>query len=129
MHELSIAASIIESVTESMAAYPGARVVEVRLKVGALSAVVPDSLEFCWSIAVEGTRLAGARLAVNVLPVIVHCDPCGQDVQLEGVQSLRCPLCGEPSFDLRQGRELEIDSVEIDEDDIAEAIVETKEKK
>jgi hydrogenase nickel incorporation protein HypA/HybF len=125
MHELSIAASIVESVTESMAAYPGAHVVEVRLKVGALSAVVPDSLEFCWGIAVEGTRLEGARLAVDLLPVVVHCEPCGQDVQLDGVQSLRCPQCGEPSFDLRQGRELEIDSVEIDEDDIVEA----KEKK
>ena len=39
MHELSLAMSIVETVTESLAAYPGASVKEVRLRVGALAAV------------------------------------------------------------------------------------------
>jgi hypothetical protein len=30
---------------------------------------------------------------------------------------MRCPVCGEPAIDLRQGRELEIESIEIDEID------------
>ena len=115
MHELSIVSSIVETVTESAAAYPGSRVLEVRLRVGALASVVVESLEFCWGIATEGTPLAGAKLLVKTLPVVLHCAPCGQDVELEGVQSLRCPRCGELGIDLRQGRELEIDSIEIDE--------------
>jgi hydrogenase nickel incorporation protein HypA/HybF len=115
MHELSIVSSIVDTVTESLAAYPGARVVEVRLRVGALASVVEDSLQFCYGIATEGTALEGSKLVVNVLPVRMHCVPCGQDVELEGVQSFRCPKCGEPCFDLRQGRELEIDSIEIDD--------------
>jgi len=120
MHELSIVASVVDTVTESLAAYKGARVVEVRLRVGALAGVVVDSLEFCWGIATEGTALEGSRLVVNVLPVVMHCVPCGEDVELEGIQSFRCPQCGEPCLDLRQGRELEIDSIEIDEMDEAE---------
>jgi hydrogenase nickel incorporation protein HypA/HybF len=115
MHELSIVASVVDTVTESLAAYKGARVVEVRLRVGALASVVVDSLEFCWGIATEGTALEGARLVVKTLPVVMHCAPCGRDVELEGVQSFRCPICGEPCADLRQGRELEIDSIEIDD--------------
>jgi hydrogenase nickel incorporation protein HypA/HybF len=115
MHELSIVASVVDTVTESLAAYKGARVVEVRLRVGALASVVVDSLEFCWGIATEGTALEGARLAVKTLPVVMHCEKCGRNVELEGVQSFRCPTCGEPCGDLRQGRELEIDSIEIDE--------------
>jgi hydrogenase nickel incorporation protein HypA/HybF len=115
MHELSIVASVVDTVTESLAAYKGARVVEVRLRVGALASVVVDSLEFCWGIATEGTALEGARLVVKTLPVVMHCERCGRDVELEGVQSFRCPNCGEPCGDLRQGRELEIDSIEIDE--------------
>ena len=79
----------------TLAAYPGARVKEVRLRVGALASVIPESLEFCWGIVSEGTPLEGAKLAVNVLPVVVHCEPCAQDVELEGVQSFRCPRCGE----------------------------------
>ena len=116
MHELSIVASIVDTVTESVAAYKGARVVEVRLRVGALSSVVVDSLEFCWGIATEGTPLEGSRLVVTTVPVVLHCALCDADVELDGVQSFRCPRCGEPSSALRQGRELEIESFEIDDE-------------
>jgi hydrogenase nickel incorporation protein HypA/HybF len=117
MHELSIASSIVETVTESASAYPGARVKEVRLRVGALASVVEDSLQFCWGLATEDTPLAGAALVINTLPVIVHCDACDLDSKLDGVQSFRCPRCGEIAADLRQGRELEIESIELEEPD------------
>jgi hydrogenase nickel incorporation protein HypA/HybF len=116
MHELSIVSSIVDTVTESLKPYPGAQVKEVRLRLGALSSVVEDSLQFCYGIATEDTPLAGSALVVKTLPVVVHCAQCEQDVELEGIQSFRCPRCGEPSYDLRQGRELEIDSIEIEED-------------
>lgn len=115
MHELSIAASIVEAVTETAAAYPGARVHSVRLRVGALAAVVEDSLQFCWGITTEGTPLSGAKLMVRTMPVVVHCESCNVDAELDSVQSFRCPRCGQPAADLRQGRELEIESIEIDE--------------
>jgi len=118
MHELSIVTSIVESVTETLNSYPGARVLEVRLRVGVLASVIPESLEFCYGIASEGTPLEGSRLVVNVLPVVMHCAACGEDVELEGVQSFRCPRCGEPCSDMRQGRELEIDSIEIDDGEV-----------
>ncbi len=54
-------------------------------------------------------------LVVKILPVVVHCDACGADAELEGVQSFRCPRCGELAADLRQGRELEIESIEMEE--------------
>ena len=115
MHELSIVSSIVESVTESLEAYPGARVVEVRLKVGALSAVVEDSLQFCFGIATEGTPLEGSRLVVKTVPVTVHCAACRSDGEIESLQSFRCPRCGEPASDVRHGRELEIEAIEIEE--------------
>jgi hydrogenase nickel incorporation protein HypA/HybF len=121
MHELSIAASIVDAVTESASAYPGARVIAVRLRVGALASVVEDSLQFCWELASEGSPLAGAKLVINKLRVIVHCDACGTDSEIEGVQGFRCPQCGELAADLRQGRELEIESIEMDEPETGEA--------
>ena len=115
MHELSIAASIVDAVTETTAAYPGSRVREVRLRVGALASVIEDSLQFCWGVTTEDTPLAGAKLVVNMLPVVIHCENCSADEQI-GVQSFRCPRCGEPAGDLRQGRELEIESIEIEDE-------------
>ncbi len=115
MHELSIAASIVEAVTESAAAYPGARVLQVRLRVGALASVVEDSLQFCWEITVEGTPLQGSQLVVDIVPVVAHCGACGKEGELKSLQSFRCPHCDEPVSDLRQGRELEIESIEIED--------------
>jgi len=115
MHELSIAASIVEAVTETAAAYPGARVKEVRLRVGALASIVEDSLAFCWELATDDTPLKGSALVIHVLPVVVHCGPCDLDSELDGVQSFRCPRCGEIAADLRQGRELEIESIELED--------------
>lgn len=117
MHELSISASIVDAVTESIAAYPGAKVKQVRLRLGALSDIVEDSLRFCWELTVKDTPLEGAELAIVSVPVVMHCDKCAADVQLANLQSFRCPRCGEPVIDLRQGREMEIESIEIDEDD------------
>lgn len=120
MHELSIAASIVDAVTETATAYPGARVLVVRLRIGALSAVVEDSLQFCWGITTEGTPLAGSTLLVHAVPVVLHCAACGIDAEIAGVQSFRCPRCGQATADLRQGRELEIESIEIEEPEIVE---------
>jgi len=115
VHELSIVSSIVDSVTETMTAYPNARVKEVRLRVGSLASVVEDSLQFCWGIATDDTPLQGSKLVVKILPIMMHCDKCAQDVEIASLQSFRCPRCDEPVSDLRQGRELEIESLEIDE--------------
>jgi hydrogenase nickel incorporation protein HypA/HybF len=120
MHELSIVSSVVESVTESLANYPGARVIEVRLRVGALASVVEDSLQFCWEIATAGTGqektgLEGSRLVVNLVPVTVHCAACGEDGAIESLQHFRCPHCGAPASDVRHGRELEIEAIEIED--------------
>jgi hydrogenase nickel incorporation protein HypA/HybF len=128
MHELSIAASIVEAVTETAAAYPGARVQEVRLRVGALASVIEDSLQFCWGVTIEGTPLAGAKLVVRTLPVVVHCAACGVEGEIAGVQSFRCPRCGALSADVRQGRELEIESIEIEDGEPATTLIRDEEK-
>ncbi len=115
MHELSIVASVVDSVTETLVSYPGAQALEVRLRVGAMAAVVVDSLEFCWGIATQDTPLEKTKLVVRTVPVVIYCNPCNREVELDGVQSLRCPDCGEITMDIRHGRELEIESIEIED--------------
>ena len=55
MHELSIANSLVESVAEAAQQAGAARVVAVHLRLGALSGVERDALEFCYDIASRGT--------------------------------------------------------------------------
>ena len=117
MHELSIVESVVDAVTETAARYPGAQVKSVKLRVGVLAAVVRESLEFCWELATVGTPLAGAALVVNSVPIVLHCAACGQDAEIDGVQSFRCPNCGELASDWEyyQTTGLHLEEAEVDD--------------
>lgn len=114
MHELSIAASLVESVEQAARQAGAQRVTQVFLRLGALSGVAKDALLFSYDIATAGTLLEGSRLTIEDVPVIVHCDGCQRDVTLPGIQDFRCPVCGRPSARVVAGRELEIAGVEIE---------------
>lgn len=118
MHELSIVSSVVDAVIESLAAYPGASVKEVRLRIGALSAVIEESLQFCYGIATRDTPLDGSVLVVKTVPVVGRCVTCAADVEIASVQSFHCPRCGGPVSEIKQGRELEIESIEIEEAEV-----------
>jgi hydrogenase nickel incorporation protein HypA/HybF len=117
MHELSIVQSVVTTVTEWLADQPPRRVKTVTLRIGALSGVVEDALQFGYGLATDGTPLAGSALCVHRQPVVIFCQSCAEPKELEGVQSFRCPQCNSPSGDIRKGRELEIESLEIEDDE------------
>lgn len=115
MHELSIASNLVEIVTEAARNAGAKKVLAVHLRLGALSGVAVESLRFCYDVATENTMLAGSQLVVDHLPVVIHCSRCARALALGGIQSIQCPECGEPSADIRQGNELEIASIEIED--------------
>ena len=114
MHELSIVHSIVDVATESARKANASRVLKVNLRLGALSGVVEDSLLFCYEFSTRDTMLEGSSLEIEVLPVIIHCSSCAADRELPDIQHFRCPICGTPSGDVRQGKELEIGSLEVE---------------
>lgn len=116
MHELSIAMSMIEMASEEVERRGGGRVTALHLKLGPLSGVVKEALEFSYEIACQGTALEGSQLIVEDVPVTIYCSKCRQDEIVESIQSLRCPRCGELSIDVRQGRDLEVVALELEED-------------
>jgi hydrogenase nickel incorporation protein HypA/HybF len=114
MHELSIIYSVVSTVTQAVAEQGGGQVISVRLRVGALAGLERESLLFGYEIATAGTPLAGSRLDIEDVPVTIYCSDCATERTLPGVQSMRCPQCGQPSGEIRAGRELELASVEIE---------------
>ena len=115
MHELSIAMSMIEMAANEAARHGANRVTALHLKLGALSGVVNDALQFSYEIACQGTCLEGSKLIVEEVPVIIHCATCGEDRVIESIQNLQCPACEAWSVDIRQGRELEVVALELEE--------------
>ena len=121
VHELSIASRIVELVGEQVRAAGGGRVAAVTLKIGALSCVHEDALRFSFNLVREETPLADAELRIVTVPVVIWCAACGREVTLAGIQKLACPECGTPSGDIRAGRELDLESIELADDAAAVA--------
>jgi hydrogenase nickel incorporation protein HypA/HybF len=108
MHELALAESIVGVVCERA---DGRLVRRVTVRIGALTAVVPDAIRFCFDLAVEGTVADGAELAIEHRPGAARCRTCGLDVRLED-PILLCP-CGSADLEVTGGRELQIVSMEV----------------
>ena len=114
MHELSIAMSIVDAALEE-SQRRRVQVTAVHLRLGALSGVVKDALLFSYEVACQDTALEGTRLIVEDVPVVVFCPQCNDQRTLQSVQSFTCPECGVPTMDVRQGKELEVFALEVQE--------------
>ncbi len=121
MHELSVALSIIEGVEEEIARRPGSQVAVVHLKLGRLSGVVKDALLFSYDLACEGTVLAGSRLEIEEIPIILYCSVCLQERPAVSINNLCCGVCSTPSADIRKGSELEVFALELSDEHAAAA--------
>jgi len=117
VHELSICEAIARTVVRHA---DGRRVRSIQLRVGELRQVVPDTLVFCWSIAVRDPLLEGAVLDIDVVPASVECVECGARHRMERF-ALQCPGC-QGSVSVVSGEELLVVSIDVaDGDDVVDA--------
>lgn len=117
MHELSIAHSILDIVREAVPATGDlARLRVVKVRVGRLSGVLSDSLDFCFSALVGDTPLAGARLAIEEVPARIDCRGCGGESLIDD-PIFACPACGSTDVRLIAGQELAVTELELAEDE------------
>jgi len=108
MHELGITRSVVAICIEHAA---GAQIKRVTLEIGKLSAVLPDSVRFCFDICAQGTPLAGSLLEIIEVPGAAVCRDCGDEVALTQLYG-RC-VCGGANLRLVAGEELKIKEMEV----------------
>lgn len=113
MHELSIAQSIVDSAREHAALNGGRRVLRVGVRVGEISGVAVEALEFCFGMTVAGTDLEGASLDLERVPVRYRCASCGHE--FHPVEFLaECPACGSTGASMVAGDELGMSFLELE---------------
>jgi hydrogenase nickel incorporation protein HypA/HybF len=108
VHELSITRSVVDAACERAA---GRTVRSITVQVGALTAVVPEAMQFCFDLVTEGTPAEGARLDLERCAAAGHCRTCDLDFALPDA-ILLCP-CGSADVAVTAGRELRILSMEV----------------
>ena len=111
MHELYIAQSILNSVRKSLPAdVAPERVTEVRVEVGELDAVVPDTLTFLFDAIKTDFGMPSASLAIDEIPVRCACRDCGEVFSLE-LPIFICPKCRSGRVEVLQGRGIKLTGI------------------
>ena len=117
MHEMGVAMQIVEIAIASIPKeMPEAQVARVNLKVGRLSAIVADSLRFCFDIVIKDTPLADAELVIEEIPVRARCNECRHEWTI-AQPVFTCEQCNSGAVELLSGRELDIESIELADED------------
>jgi len=115
MHELSIALDIIDFVQREITQRQLHNLSAVGVRIGALSAVDPESLEFGFTAASHGTSLENVKLVVEWIPAQIKCQACGHEHTTEQPEFV-CPKCNSANVNIKRGYELEVAYLEAGDD-------------
>jgi hydrogenase nickel incorporation protein HypA/HybF len=101
-------------VRRELRAHPGVVARTVRLRVGALRQVEPDTLRFCYDQAVRATELAASQLDLELIAARAVCRACEHEFMV-AEQWFVCPACGRPGGEVVRGKELLLAGIECEQ--------------
>jgi hydrogenase nickel incorporation protein HypA/HybF len=114
MHEMAVADSILQIIEGKLANLdPNAQVTRINLKIGKLTCVEPEALRLCFQAVSQETRLEKTILCIDSIPVKARCKDCEKDFGLKELD-FACPFCASFRIEIETGRELFIDSFEVE---------------
>jgi hydrogenase nickel incorporation protein HypA/HybF len=114
MHEMAVAENILTVIQEKLKDKdPKVEVKKINLKIGKLTCVEPEALRLSFEVLSKGTLLEKAFLFIDSVPITGKCKDCDKNFRLEELD-FACPFCGSFRIEIKTGRELFIESFEIE---------------
>ena len=113
MHEMAITENLVKIVKEAAQQNAVQQVHAVRVKIGRLRQVIPETLQFCFGVLARGTVAEQASLEIEEIPVTVKCRTCNSESVIEEYVFL-CPACGGGDVQVVSGKELYVSTIECD---------------
>jgi hydrogenase nickel insertion protein HypA len=114
MHELSVAADLLDLVLKTARENGATTVLTARIRIGAGSCLNPESLAFGFEALAAGTSASGCQLEIEHLAAPVSCTACGWAGERMDVAELECPDCHTSPLRITGGRELTVDSITVE---------------
>lgn len=114
MHEIGIASSVLDCVEAEALRHPGSRVLGVGIRIGALSAVDKDALNFAFEAITRDTDLENLKLEIEWIPWRQKCLSCEAEYDVENMD-VTCPKCAANNSTCIAGTELDIAYLELEE--------------
>jgi hydrogenase nickel incorporation protein HypA/HybF len=112
MHEVSIITQTLEIALENADKQDATKIHRLTMRIGAISGVVPEALNFAFDIVTEGTIAQGAILEIEIIPVVCYCTHCQKEFEPSDL-FYQCPKCNQLSNKIIAGREIELTSLEV----------------
>lgn len=114
MHELGIMTGVMDAVTKSAHDAGADKVLKVTLSVGEMTECIQEALEFAFEALTEDDPFVrDAELTINMIKPKSRCLECGAEFEHDRFHMF-CPECDSFATELLAGRELQIDSIEVD---------------
>lgn len=113
MHELAITKGIIDIVASEARDKGFTRVIEIRLRMGEYSGLVPECIREFFPIAAAGGPAEGAALDIRVIPAAFKCLDCGYEGAADRKNAC-CPRCRSTAVRMTAGREFYVDELKVE---------------
>lgn len=114
MHELSIIANLFEIMEAKAKEKEALRIISVKLKVGALSGVVPELLRSSFDMYKKGTIAEEAELDIDTVPLKVLCHDCSRITSTDEDFVLTCSHCGSSNIKTLAGTDMFLEKMELE---------------
>ncbi len=113
MHEQSIVEALLNVALEHAEKAKVKRILRINIVVGDLSGAVDDSMNFYFSFLSKNTIASEASLLFKHLPAQLRCRNCETIFTPEKLD-YNCPKCKDQQVDIVGGRELYVESLEVE---------------
>ncbi|MBP0001680.1 MAG: hydrogenase maturation nickel metallochaperone HypA [Cyanobacteria bacterium SID2] len=112
MHEVGIMERTLEIALDRAQNSGASQIHHLKMRVGALSGVVPEALNFAFDVVTEGTIAQNAQFEIESVPARCYCSQCQAEFEPKDI-IFECPTCHRVSANVISGKELELTSLEI----------------
>jgi len=113
MHELGITQNVLDIALEHAKNFNANKIVKINLVVGEMTGVVDECVRFYFDFISKDTIASEATVSFQNVPAKAHCHHCDATFALNGLD-YRCPSCQGGDIEVIAGRELYVESIEVD---------------
>jgi hydrogenase nickel incorporation protein HypA/HybF len=113
MHELGVTENIVNIALAKANEAQANKVIQINLVVGDLSGFVPDCIQFYFEPLSKNTIAQGAVLHFESVPTQLRCRNCSAIFPPQDAL-WSCPKCKGQNIEIFKGRELYIESIEVE---------------
>ena len=113
MHEYSVVQALLEQIEGIAAENEATKVTKIITKIGVMSGIEAHLLEIAFNTFKEKTICDGAEFVMNIQPLVIECQECGEKDELEKIHYC-CQKCESTNVKVVDGEDMFLMSLEME---------------